>query len=405
MTAFTYQAFSTAGTSTGTVDAADIESAKEKLAAQGLLVSDLKQVKRKGFNKEISIRKTLKLGEAAWVARQLAVMTGSGTPLPRALSMLANQREGKKTGTILEDIQRQIVDGNRVSDSFRSHEQELGSLFVAMIDTGEKSGKLAESLDRLASLLERRNRLRKQVRSALVYPAGVFVTTTGIALGMVLFVVPVFRSIFAELGGHLPLPTQVLIAVSHILLTNLWILPVAVIGGVVGWRRARKSHDWHRRIDAAFLRIPVVGHLLSKAALARVSSTLAITLAVGVHLIEALDYAAASASNYVFADALRAAAEEVAGGKALSVALAAQKSLPEILSQMAEVGENAGSINETLSRYSEQASQEVDIAVEGLTAAMEPVLMIVLGTMVGGIVISLYLPMFRVITLIGSQKP
>lgn len=405
MTAYAYQAYIGTDLSSGTIDAPDDATARALLRNQGLVISDLTVVRKQGVNRQINLRKTLKLSESAWIARQLAIMTGSGMPLPRSLAMLARQREGKRAGTILDDIHRQIVDGNQVSSAFASHEKELGQLFVALVATGEKSGKLAESLAKLANLLERRNYLRKQVRSALTYPAGVLLTTLSIALAMVLFVVPVFRSVFSQLGGKLPLPTRILVGTSNLLLNNLWIFPVLLIGAVVGWRELRKSHVWHKRIDAAFLRIPIVGKLLSKAALARVASTLSTTLGVGVHLIEALDYSASAAGNYVFADALRAAGQEVAGGQALSAAFEAQEGLPEVLSQMTVVGEESGSVTEILSRFAEETNREVDITVESLTASLEPVLMVLIGTLVGSIVISLYLPMFDVINLIGSQKP
>lgn len=405
MTAFTYEGFSGTDTATGVIDAPDIEGAKDLLRSQGILVSTVAPVRKKGTNREISFRKTLKLSEAAWIARQLSVMTGAGMPLPRALGMLASQREGKKSGTVLTDIQRQIVDGHSVSTAFSSHATELGSLFVALIETGEKTGHLAKSLTHLASLLERRNRLRKKVKAALTYPVGVVSTALGIALAMILFVIPLFKGFYKELGGRLPLPTRILIAVSHLLLTNLWMLPVSIIGLVAGWRQLRKSHVWHKRIDMLFLRIPIIGGLLEKAALARIASTLSTTLGVGVHLIEALEHAAASAGNLVFADALKDAAADVTGGSSLSSALAAQPGLPEVLSQMAIVGEESGAINDILARYSEQIDYEVDITADGLTSAMEPILVVFVGGIVGSILISLYLPMFDIINLVGGQKP
>lgn len=405
MPTYAYVAYQGPRETTGRLEAPDETAAREMLRSDGMIVTKLGADRVSGgLRREIRFRKALKLSDVAWMARQLAITTESGMSLTQAMLMLSRQRGKTSIGRVVGDMHTRLLAGSSTSAAFKAHEAELGELCVAMISSGEASGELGPSLSKLASLLETRERLRRKVRSALVYPIGVFCLTMIIALVMVIFIVPIFVKLFAQLGGKLPLPTLVLVDISKTVTHNIWVLPVVVIALGVGWRQLRTHHTTRLFLDRTSLRLPVVGTLLTKAALARVSSTLATMLSAGVPLLQALTYAQSAAGNLVFADAFGGCGEAVKDGMSLSAAMARYRSVPEVLPQMIRVGEEAGSVDEVLSRYADRVQVEVETTVEGLTALIEPLLVVAVGLVVGSMVISLYLPLVRIISLAGSNS-
>lgn len=405
MPTFAYVAYRGPSETTGRLDAPDKTAAAEMLRSDGLIVTRLNADRVSGgLSMEIRFRKALKLGDVAWAARQLAITTSSGMSLTQAMVMLSRQRPKTGIGKALADMHERLLAGSSASDAFRAHQAELGALAVAMISAGEASGELGDALDKLATLLETRERLRHKVRSALVYPIGVFTLSLIITLVMLIFIVPIFAKLFAQLGGTLPLPTRIIIDASHVITHNIWVLPLAVVVVGVSWHQFRTHHDTRLVLDKVSLRFPVVGGLLTKAALARVSSTLSTMLSAGVPLLQALEYAKEAAGNLVFADAFGGCGEAVKDGMSLSDAISRYPAVPEVLPQMVRVGEEAGSVAEVLSRYSTRVNVEVETAVEGLTALIEPLLIVAIAMLVGTVVVSLYLPLVKIITLAGSSQ-
>lgn len=405
MPSFAYVAYRGPNVSDGSIEAPDEEAARSILRADGYVVANLtKERVSGGLKTEIRLRKALKLSDVSWMARQLAITTESGMSLPQAMGMLARQREGSSVGKMLADMQQRLLGGSSTASAFRAHEDRVGPLCVAMVSSGEASGELGASLSKLATLLETRDRLRHKVRSALMYPIGVFALSLIITLVMIIFIVPIFSKLFAQLGGKLPLPTQIVVGISKVVTHNLWVLPVLAVLIGFGWHQLRSHHDTRKFLDRLVLRFPIVGGLLTKAALARVGSTLSTMLSAGVPLLQALTYAEAAAGNLVFADAIGGCGEAVRDGSALSDALGRYKEVPEVLSQMIRVGEEAGSVAEVLERYSKRVDTEVESTVEGLTSLIEPLLIVCIGLLVGSVVISLYLPLVRIITLAGNPS-
>jgi len=402
---YAYVAYQGPRETSGRLDAPDEAAARAMLRSDGMIVTKLGADRASGgFGREIRLRKALKLADVAWMARQLAITTESGMSLTQAMQMLSRQRAKTGIGKVLDDMHTRLLAGSSTSAAFKAHEAKLGALCVAMISSGEAGGELGTSLSKLATLLETRDRLRRKVRSALVYPLGVFFLTMVIALVMVVFIVPIFVKLFAQLGGKLPLPTLVLVGISKTVTHDIWVLPVAAVAAGVGWRQLRTHHTTRLFLDRLSLRLPVIGTLLTKAALARVSSTLGTMLSAGVPLLQALVYAQAAAGNLVFADAFGGCGEAVKDGMSLSAALARYRSVPEVLPQMIRVGEEAGSVDEVLSRYASRVQVEVETTVEGLTALIEPLLVVAVGLVVGSMVVSLYLPLVRIITLAGNTN-
>ncbi len=402
---FAYVAYRGATASTGSIEAASEAAARDMLRSDGFVVAELSVDRASsGLRREIRLRKALKLSDVAWAARQLAITTTSGMSIPQALGMLSRQRRASSIGKVLGDIRTRILGGASAAGAFAAHAAELGELCVAMVASGEAAGELGASLSKLANLLETRERLRRKVRSALMYPAGVFTLALVITLVMIVFIVPIFAKLFAQLGGKLPLPTRIVLTASHVITHNIWILPLAAVAAGFGWHQARSHHDSRKFLDRLALRAPVVGGLLTKAALARVGSTLSTMLAAGVPLLQALSYSQAAAGNLVFADALEGCGEAVRDGTSLSEAMSRYPEVPEALAQMIRVGEEAGSVAEVLERYSRRVETEVEATVEGLTSLIEPLLIVSIGILVGSIVISLYLPLVRIITLAGNPS-
>lgn len=406
MATFTYSGYRGATPVHGVTDALTIEAARESLDSQGILVLSLRDKAEGGaLSRQINLRKTLKLSDSAWVARQVAIMVGSGMKITNTLDLLARQKRKTMVGNVLADIHNRIMQGESAADAFGAHRKELGRLFTAMVAAGERSGTVPETMNRLATLLETRERLRHKVRSALTYPIAVLLLALTLGTIMLIFVVPRFAAIFSSLGSKLPLMTRVVVGLSHLLASNVWIIPVGIVALVVGWRRARANPKTRRKMDRLSMKLPIVGTLIEKAATARVASTLATMLGTGIPLLEALDYAAQSAGNLVFADALEDCAERVKAGSSFSAALVAHPEIPEVMAQLVAVGEESGSVTVVLDKFRERTEVEVEATVESLASLLEPALVTVVGSMVGSMVVAMYLPLFQIINVIGSQKP
>jgi type IV pilus assembly protein PilC len=287
------------------------------------------------------------------------------------------------------------------SRALARHPKVFNRLFVAMVAAGESSGTLDIVLDRVATQIEKDTKLKRRVKGAMIYPAVVISFATLVLIFMLMFIVPVFQKVFDELNGQLPTPTRIIIALSHAL-RGYWFIIFPVIGLIVyGLKRLKNTPEGTRRWDQFKLRVPMkIGDVVQKVALARISRTLATLVAAGVDIITALDIAAGTAGNWVLETALQRTSARVHDGVPISVPLQEDPIFPPMVGQMVKIGEETGELDKMLSKVADFYEDEVDASIASLTSIIEPLLMICVGAMVGTIVISMYLPMFKLLTLI-----
>jgi type IV pilus assembly protein PilC len=364
------------------------------------------------WGREFRLRKRVRLADQAWLARQLAVLARAGLGLPPALGLLAHQRPGKAVGDLAKAMREELLAGRSPSSVTKAHEDELGPLFSAMVGAGETAGVLPTTLAKLADLLETRLKLRKKTRAAVSYPSIVMGMAVLLALVILLAVVPIFSRMFAQFGASLPGPTKVLVSISHFLVGHVYVVPILAVALAAGLWQANRDERVHYWASATALRLPVVGPLLSKAALARVASTIATMMGAGTDVLTVLAYAAQSTQNRVWATVLGRTPDLLRQGRSFSEALrlaaAGTRGVDgnfEVLAQMVEVGERSGSTPEVLGHLAQGVTEEVETGLETLESSLEPVLIMFVGAIVGTMIVALYLPIFHIITVLGRQTP
>ena len=329
------------------------------------------------------------------MTRQLATLLRAGVPLVQGLQTLARS-QGGDLGPVLDRLRRDIESGATLEQAMARHPRVFDALYRSLVAAGELGGLLDTMLERIADHLDKAGRLRSKVRSALVYPAAVLTVAT-LSVGVILaWVVPTFSAMFERSGAELPLPTQVVVAFSDALLGyGIWIL-LGGMAGCMGLARAmRRSPDLQRRAEVWLLRLPLLGRVLREAAAARWCRTLGLLLAAGVPLTDALDTAARTAGQHRLADATQRIRRNTAAGQRLSPGMAESGCFPAVAVQMAHVGEESGTLDSLLAKAAEGLERSVEDAVGQMTTLLEPAIMLVLGVVVGGVIISLYLPVFR----------
>jgi type IV pilus assembly protein PilC len=402
MAEFTYDAINAQGLFTsGIVSAPDVSSAREQLQSRGLLASSLSEKAAAGEAGMRTMFKAVKPKSLQVFARQLATMIEAGVSVVAALVTLEEQTDDKYLREVVSEVRGDVESGLILSKALARHPKVFNRLFVSMVAAGESSGTLDTVLDRVATQIEKDTKLRRRVKGAMVYPTVVLSFATLVLIFMLMFIVPVFQSVFAQLNGNLPAPTQVIIDMSH-LLRGYWFIIFPMIGAMV-WlaRRLKATPEGTKRWDQFKLRVPMkIGDVVHKIALARVSRTLATLVAAGVDIISALDIAAGTAGNWVVEQALIETSVRVHEGVPISVPLIEDTVFPPMVGQMVRIGEETGELDKMLSKIADFYEDEVDASIQSLTSIIEPLLMICVGAMVGTIVISMYLPMFKLLTLI-----
>ena len=373
-----------------------------KLRAQGLVPVHIKKEAKVSAKTEIHILpQRVKLKDLAVFSRQFATMINSGLPLLRALSILAEQTESdllKKTlGEVRDDVER----GASLSAATSKHHKVFNKLFVAMVRAGETGGQLDTVLLRVADGFETDYKLRQKIKSAMTYPVMVFAMSMLMVAVMLTFIVPTFASMFEDLGGELPLPTQILMTLSQHMKILAPLFIAGAIAGTIAYKKIRASNAAARlRIDALKLKIPVFGELFKKVALSRFSRTLALLLHSGVPVLQALDIVAETTGNEVLSRAALAVKESVRGGETVAGPLEEHKIFPPMVVQMISVGEDTGALDAMLDKIGDFYDQEVESMMESLTSLIEPLMIAFLGALVGSMVVALYLPMFKIYDLI-----
>lgn len=387
----------------GQLDAESQQLLVAKLRSMGYTPIDVKEQRSEQLSKEISIpglSNRIKLKDVAVFSRQFATMINSGLSLLRALYILAEQTESKPLAEIVNQVRIDVEKGSSLSAALSKHPKAFSRLYVSMVKAGEIGGVLDSVLVRLADTIEKQVELRRKVKSAMTYPVVVAALVLLIVTAMLLFIIPMFKGLYTELGGELPLPTKILIDISSVFRKFWYLVFVLEVGAVVGFRRWIASEEGRKRWDAIKLRVPVFGQLVRKTALARFSRTLSALVRSGVPILESLDIVAETAGNHVVATAVRDAQSAVKQGEGLATRLEHHEVFPPMVVQMMAVGEETGAVDEMLDKIADFYDQEVEATVNALTSLIEPLLIVVMGGAVGGMVIALYMPMFNIIKLI-----
>jgi len=352
-----------------------------------------------GLNMEINIPgmgKKVTLKDLAVMSRQMATMLAAGLSLLRALTILAEQTENKKLAVTLNDVRTQIESGWSFSDSLAKHPDVFPRLMVFLVKAGETGGFLDGALESIADNFESDVKLRATIKSALTYPVAVLIMAFLAVIGMLIFIVPVFEAMFKDFGGDLPLPTQVLVVLSK---NMVWIVPVLVILIVSFsvWWRANKDKDSVRGfVDPLKLKIPVFGDLFKKVAIARFTRNFSTMMASGVPILQSLSIVGETSGNWVIEEALRKVQESVRQGKSIAGPLSEEPVFPSMVTQMIAVGEDSGSLETMLEKIADFYDDEVQSTAESLTALIEPLMIGIIGAVIGGMIVALYMPVFAI---------
>jgi type IV pilus assembly protein PilC len=359
------------------------------LRRQGINVLKVKK-QRRGRGKKITDK------DITLFTRQLATMMKSGVPLLQAFDIVGKGHGNPSVGRLLLDIKTDVETGSSLAQAFRKYPLYFDALFCNLVGAGEAAGILDTLLDRLATYKEKILAIKSKIKSALFYPIAVIAVAFIITAVIMIWVVPAFKELFSSFGADLPAPTLFVMAVSDFFVKWWWAMFGIIFGGIYGftysWKRSTKIQAI---MDRLFLMIPVFGELIRKATVARWTRTLSTMFAAGVPLVEALDSVAGASGNYVYYEATKKIQTEVSTGTSLTIAMQNSEVFPSMVLQMVAIGEESGSLDTMLSKVADFFEQEVDDAVEALSSLMEPMIMVVLGTLIGGLVVAMYLPIFK----------
>src|SRR3954451_15278742 len=397
MATFVFKAMDLAGApAKGEVDAESRQHVAEQLRARGLIVVDIAD---KHASREINLDflKKVKSDDLTIMTRQLATMVSSGMSILRALYVLEDQTENEKLADTIVAVRKDVEAGLPFSDALERHPKIFSRLFVAMTRAGETGGMLDASLLRVADQLEKEDSLRRQIKSAMTYPAVVMTVAFGVLFALVTFLVPVFAGIFKEFGGDLPSITKVTVALSNFFKGYFWTFPFIGFGAFYSFKRWKATDDGRAKWDRFRLRIPFkIGDIVQKVALARWSRTFSALVTAGVPLLQALDITGKTAGNHVVEEAMNEVVASVKAGGTIAAPLKDADIFPAMVSHMVGVGEETGALDQMLTKIAEFYEDQVDAAVKSLTSILEPVMIVVVGGIVGFIVISMYMPLFKV---------
>ncbi|KQY89016.1 type II secretion system F family protein [Pelomonas sp. Root1444] len=360
------------------------------LRRQGILVNKVKK-------RRVSGGSSIKQKDIAVFTRQLATMMRAGVPLLQAFDIVGRGATNPRLARLLNDIRQDVETGTSLSAAFRKHPMYFDALYCNLVEAGETGGILEALLDRLAIYQEKTVALKNKIKSALTYPIAVMVVAFIVVAVIMIFVIPAFKEVFTSFGADLPTPTLIVIAMSEFFVAWWWAMFLGIGGGVYffiqSWKRSEKVQ---KRMDRILLKIPVFGDLLYKSAVARWTRTLSTMFAAGVPLVEALDSVGGASGNAVFQEATEQIQRDVSTGSALTTSMQTAGIFPTMVLQMASIGEESGSLDHMLAKAAEFYEDEVDEAVKALSSLMEPFIIVILGGLIGGIVVSMYLPIFKI---------
>jgi type IV pilus assembly protein PilC len=360
------------------------------LRRQGVLITKIKKRRTSGG-------RSIKQKDIAVFTRQLSTMMRAGVPLIQSFDIVARGSPNPRLTKLLTDIRSDVETGSSLSSAFRKHPLYFDALYCNLVEAGEAGGILEALLDRLAVYQEKTMAIKNKIKSALIYPVAVLVVAFVVVAVIMIFVIPAFKDVFTSFGADLPAPTLVVIAMSEFFVSYWWAIFGFLGGGVYffleSWKRSEKMQN---TMDRLLLRVPVFGDLINKSAIARWTRTLSTMFAAGVPLVEALDSVGGASGNAVFAEATVAIQKDVSTGSSLTTSMQTTGVFPNMVLQMCSIGEESGSLDQMLGKAAEFYEDEVDEAVKGLSSLMEPFIIVILGTVIGGIVVSMYLPIFKI---------
>src|ERR1700751_3073891 len=402
MAGFAYSAISIDGLETvGEVHAPDLEAAREQLRIRGLLANSLRELPASGEDGLRTAFKKIKPRSMQVFSRQFATMIEAGLNIVAALVILEEQTDDVYLAEIIAELRADVEGGLLLSQAMGRHPKVFNELYISMVQAGEASGLLDDVLDRVADQIEKETKIKRRVKGAMVYPTVVFTFATLVLIAMLMFIVPVFTKIFTSLNGQLPMLTQVVVHASN-LLRHYWYIIFPLVGALIwGGLRYKKTEPGRQAWDRFKLKIPMkIGEVVLKVTMARLLRTLATLVAAGGDIIKALDIAGSTAGNWLVERALEDARIKVQEGIPIAEPLTNDPLFPPMVSQMVKIGEETGELEKMLSKIADFYEDEVDAAVSALTAIIEPLMMIGVGCMVGVIIISMYLPMFKMLSLV-----
>jgi type IV pilus assembly protein PilC len=351
--------------------------------------------KKKSSVKRVSGARKIRLKELPVFTRQLAAMLSSGMPLVQSIVALEEQTGSKPFAAVLAGVRTEVEGGSMYSDALENYPQVFDELYVNMMRAGETGGMLAETCDRVASFLEASNKLRSKVKSAMMYPTVVICVALIISTCLIIFIVPTFAKMFAGFGSELPKPTQMLLDLSNFI-RGYWYVVIAAAAAIIySFRRWAQTEKGAYSVDLFRLHFPLLGKLVRKIAITRFASTFAQLMSSGVPIIQAMSIVGVATGNKVIGKAILDARASVEQGKTISATLKSNKEFPSMLIHMLSAGEQTGKMEEMLGKLAEFYQDEVDSMLEGLTSMLEPLLMVVIGVMIGGIVLAMFMPIFK----------
>ncbi len=373
----------------GDTRAAGENQVQVTLRRQGIFVTKIKK-------RRMRAGKKIKPKDIAIFTRQLATMMKAGVPLLQSFDIVGRGNPNPSVTKLLNDIRADIETGTSLAAAFRKYPLYFNSLYCNLVEAGEAAGILESLLDRLATYMEKTEAIKGKIKSALMYPIAVISVAFIVVTIMMLFVIPSFKQVFTSFGADLPGPTLMVIAMSEFF-TSYWyiIFGVLIGGGYFFFQSWKRSEKMQATMDRLLLRMPIFGELIRKATIARWTRTLSTMFAAGVPLVDALDSVGGASGNRVYVDATRQIQQQVTTGTSLTVAMEAAKVFPPMVLQMTAIGEESGSIDHMLGKAADFYEEEVDEAVKGLSSLLEPIIIVILGTVIGGIVVAMYLPIFK----------
>lgn len=376
----------------GEMSGNNTEAVKSALRKQGILVKKVKPKPKALF----SFAQKVKPADIAVFSRQMATMMQAGIPLVQSFDIVSRSLTNKTLEELIGNVKADIEGGLSFAEALTKHPKYFNSLFCNLIHAGEHSGALETMLNRVATYMERTEAIKGKIKKALMYPIAVMLVGFIVAAILMIFVVPQFQTMFKSFGADLPAPTQFVIDLSNFFQHYWWLMIGGMVGGVILISHLnRTSPKFQRMMDRALLKVPVFGKIVEKSIIARITRTLGITFAAGLPLVDALTAVAGAADNALYSDACLQMRDEISTGQQLQTSMRATNLFPPMVIQMVSIGEEAGSLEDMLSKVAGFYEEEVDVAVDSLSSLLEPFILVFLGGMVGGLVISMYLPIFK----------
>lgn len=391
---FQYEGINKSGEKcSGEIEARSVALAKADLRKRGIVTRKVQKKRASLFD---SSNKKITQGDITVFSRQLATMIKSGIPLMQSFDIVAKGQSNKRMQKLIYDVKGDVETGLTLSEALKKYPDYFGDLFCNLVDAGERSGSLEIMLDKVATYKEKIETIKKKIKKALTYPIAVMVVAFVVTAGLMIFVVPQFESLFEGFGADLPALTRTVITISEFFQAYWYIIFGVAIAGVYAFVYSLKhSKPFAEKVDASLLKFPIIGAIMEKAAIARFARTLSITFAAGLPLVDALHSVSGATGNILYAKGTEKIRTEVATGTNMQLAMEHTNLFPNMVVQMVAIGEESGSLETMLSKVADFYEEEVDAAVDALSSLLEPIIMSILGILVGGMVVAMYLPIFK----------